>query len=380
MKILVAGDFCDNARVSQLIKDGNYPDLFDGVKEFVTRYDFSIVNFEFPIVTGAINPIIKCGPALKGQAEAIEALKYVGFNVCTLANNHILDQGEGSLIYTKKLLEKSAIKTVGAGKNLSEAEEVLELECKGERVAIVNCCEHEFSVASDNSAGANPLNVIKQYNTIQNCKKNCDYVVVIVHGGIEHYPYPTKRMKETYRFFVDAGANAVINHHQHCYCGYEIYRGKPIFYGLGNFLFDWEGKRNTLWNEGVMVGVTFNKNRDPHVEVLPFDQCNDNPCVVLKDDQENNDFESRSAEKNRIIQDDRLMSSEYQKFVKGQKKEYQLLVEPYDSRLSNGLFNRGLLPSLISKEKLLKLFNYVNCESHQEVMVSVLEDLILGKK
>lgn len=380
MRILITGDFCTQNRVDNVLKQKKYEALFGGVKSTIRSYDYGIVNFEFPIVNGAGKPILKCGPALKGEPEAIDALRYAGFNVCTLANNHVLDQGEDSLVYTKKLLEKSAIKTVGAGRNLGEAEEVLELECEGERIAIVNCCEHEFSIASDNSAGANPLNVIKQYNTIQYCQKNCDYVVVIVHGGIEHFPFPTNRMKETYRFFIDAGANAVINHHQHCYCGYETYKGRPIFYGLGNFLFDWEGKRNTLWNEGVMVGITFEKNKDPQFEVYPFDQSNDEPCVVLKDEKGKKDFEVRNAEKNRIIQDDRLLDYEYQKFVKEQKKEYQLLVEPYDSRLSKGLFNRGLLPSMISKAKLVKLLNYIYCESHQEVMVSVLKDLMLEKK
>jgi poly-gamma-glutamate synthesis protein (capsule biosynthesis protein) len=51
-------------------------------------------------------------------------------------------------------------------------------------------------------------------------------------------------MVETYRFFIEAGADAVVNHHQHCICGYEVYKGKPIFYGLGNFCFDW-AKRST---------------------------------------------------------------------------------------------------------------------------------------
>lgn len=379
MKIIIAGDFCDSTRVSQLIKKGDNPSLFNGVKEIVANYDFSIVNFEFPIVKGTSEPILKCGPALKGQPEAIDAIKYAGFNVCTLANNHILDQGRDALVCTKQLLEDAAIRTVGAGRNLDEAEEVLELECEGERLAIVNCCEHEFSIAGENFAGANPLNIIKQFNAIQRYKKACDYVVVIVHGGIEHYPFPTKRMKETYRFFIDAGASAVINHHQHCYCGYETYKGKPIFYGLGNFLFDWEGKRNSLWNEGVMVGISFEKNKDPQFEVFPFDQCNNEPCVVMKDAEKKKDFEKRNRAKSRIIQNDQLLESEFVSFVASQKKEYQLLIEPYDSRLTKGLFFRGLLPPITSKAKLTKIYNYILCESHQEVMLSVIKDLMTGK-
>ena len=84
----------------------------------------------------------------------------------------------------------------------------------------------------------NPLLPIQQFYKIQEAKENADYVLVIVHGGIEHYQLPTSRMIETYRFFIDAGADAVVNHHQHCYSGYERYKSKPIIYGLGNLLFD----------------------------------------------------------------------------------------------------------------------------------------------
>ena len=145
---------------------------------------------------------------------------------------------------------------VGGGNSLRQASETLYKSIDGHTLAVINCCEHEFSIATETSSGANPLNPIQQYYKIQEARKNADYVLVIVHGGHEHYQLPSPRMKETYRFFVDAGADAVVNHHQHCYSGYEVYNGKPIFYGIGNFLFDREGVRNSIWNEGDMVLLT----------------------------------------------------------------------------------------------------------------------------
>lgn len=379
MKILIAGDYCDNARVSQLIHEKKYYDLFGGVKDVMFLYDYRVVNFEFPIVGGNAAPIQKCGPALKGQPESVAALKEVGINVCTLANNHVLDQGAQCLLDTKKYLEDAGIKTVGAGANKKEASESLILDNKGETAAIINCCEHEFSIASERTAGANPLNVVAQYRSIIKSKKQVDYVIVIVHGGIEHYQYPTRRMKDTYRFFIDAGADAVINHHQHCYCGYEIYNGKPIMYGLGNFLFDWDGKRDSIWNEGAMVGLNLKKDGKSDFEIYPYKQCNESPCVRLMTVDEKRNFAAKSEEINKIIQDDLLLSSIFDKHVDEKKKEYQLLVEPYDTRLTKGLFNRGLLPSRISKAKLTKLYNYIYCESHEGVLLSVLKDLMLRK-
>lgn len=380
MNILVAGDYCDNGRVSKLLKQGHYEGLFADLKEVMSDYDCCVVNFEFPIVINIGRPIKKCGPALKGQPDAIEALKYAGFNVCTLANNHVLDQGTQCLLDTKSRLEDASIKTVGAGANNKEASKVLIFENKGETAAIINCCEHEFSIASESSAGANPLNIVAQYRSIKKAKVQCDYVIVIVHGGIEHFPYPTKRMKETYHFFVDAGADAVINHHQHCYCGYEIYKGKPIYYGLGNFLFDWEGKRNSIWNRGCMVGLSLTKGANPSYTLYPYTQCDDQPGVFLMKENEREQFLSESEHINAVIQNDELLEDEFNKHVASKMKEYSLLVEPYDSRLTRGLYNRGLMPSAISMSKLTKLYNFILCESHYEVMLAVLKGLMKRMK
>lgn len=118
MKILIAGDFCDRYRVSDKIIEGLYCFLFDEVKPIIEEADYSIVNFEFPIVLNEGEPIPKCGPNLKGQEKSIDAIKYAGFNVCTFANNHILDPGEKYCIDTKRLLEDAGINNVGAGKEI----------------------------------------------------------------------------------------------------------------------------------------------------------------------------------------------------------------------------------------------------------------------
>lgn len=74
-------------------------------------------------------------------------------------------------MFTKELIDKSGINTVGAGKNVTEAGEILYLKFKDESVAIINCCEHEFSIATHTTAGANPLNPIQQFYKIQDAKK-----------------------------------------------------------------------------------------------------------------------------------------------------------------------------------------------------------------
>lgn len=106
MKILIAGDFCQRFRTIKKIEDKEFSSMFDAIKPIVNECDVKIVNFEFPIVVEKSKPIKKIGPTLKGTINAVDAIKYAGFNVCTLANNHILDQGDSCCIETKNLLEK----------------------------------------------------------------------------------------------------------------------------------------------------------------------------------------------------------------------------------------------------------------------------------
>lgn len=175
MKVLIAGDYCEKYRVSEYISMGDYASMFDDVKPIINKADISIVNFEFPVVQNDAKPITKCGPNLKGQPKAVEAIKYAGFKVCTLANNHILDQGEECCMNTKFLLEKAGIYTVGVGENLHDASKILYITHGEGTIAIINCCEHEFSIATETSVGANPLNLIRQFYKIQEAHKNADF-------------------------------------------------------------------------------------------------------------------------------------------------------------------------------------------------------------
>ena len=376
MKILVAGDYCQRYRIDEEIRNHNYEKLFESIVPEINKADFRIVNYEFPVVISEdrANPINKCGPNLRGTKESIEAIKNAGFNICTLANNHILDQGEGCCLDTIQLLQEAGIKTVGAGKNVEAASEILYIKKDEETVAIINCCEHEFTIATETSAGANPLNPIQQYYKILEARKNADYVLVIVHGGHEHYQFPSPRMKELYRFFIEVGADAVVNHHQHCYSGYEIYNGKPIFYGLGNFLFDDPNKRNGIWNEGFMVTLTFGGN-EVQYELIPYRQCNSLAKVELLSEGELHEFTSSINDINSVILNDKLLKLQHENWINATKEVYEIQFTPWKSRITKGLFHRGLLPSFIDENKKQALINFIECEAHHDKTVYILKNL-----
>lgn len=364
MKVLIAGDFCDCNRVKTAISEENYSLMFDGIKDVVQQADVRIVNFEFPIVERVGKPIKKCGPNLIGQKKAIDAIKYAGFNVCTLANNHILDQGEQCCIDTKRLLENAGIQTVGVGNNLQEASKVLYIEHDGETLAIINCCENEFSIATNETSGAYPLSPVKQYYQIKDARAKADYVLVIVHGGHEHFQLPSLRMKSTYHFLIDVGADAVVNHHQHCYSGYEFYQGKPIFYGLGNFLFDNFGERR-LWTDGFMMLINTKLHSQDSLSFFPYIQCLEKPTVVLCNDDDKHSFYKRISDLNNVIMDDSLLEKALEEYYQKFSQSELSILEPYFSKISSKLFDMGLLPSCVEK-KLPLIMNHIFCESHAD--------------
>lgn len=374
MKIIVAGDFAPRARLAKQIEERKFSEVFpEDVRKVIKSADFSFVNFESPVAEEGYQPIPKCGPNLKCTPEAAEAVRYAGFTGVTMANNHILDYGPEGLRKSIECCKDQCLDVVGVGENLSEAEKILYLEKEGKKLAIINCCEHEFSIASDTTAGANPLNPIRQYYAIQEAKKQADYVLVIVHGGHEHFQLPSPRMQETYRFFVDAGADAVVNHHQHCYSGYEVYNSKPIFYGLGNFCFDWEGRTSGIWTEGYLVCINLVGNVSISFELFPYQQYASIPSICLLQDYEQNLFNDSIDSFNQIISDEQHLHGIVGKYY-SDCMNYELdRLEPYDKVWQYILYHRGLLPRVINNNKRKSILSHIMCESHLDKLIYALK-------
>ena len=376
MRVLVAGDFCPRGRLSSPIKSGDYEAVFAEVRKIISFADWSVVNFESPVASAEAIPIDKCGGHLRCHQNAVKAIKYAGFDCVTLANNHFLDYGEIGVKETLKTLDADDVEHVGGGMNLDEAAQILYKEINGQRLAVINCCEHEFSIATEHTAGSNPLNPINQYYAIQKARRYADRVLIIVHGGHEYFQLPSPRMIEVYRFFIDAGADAVVNHHQHCFSGYEVYKGKPIFYGIGNFCFDHPIHRNGKWTEGYMVMIDFSDDL-PSFDLFPYQQCANSASVEMLD---NNAFADQLNYLNYIIATPALLEEKVKAFYTSTSSQYMSIFEPFYNRFFMAAKNRGLIPSLIGKKRRLAAADYVGCESHRERLIWTLSPLGVAKK
>lgn len=370
MKTLIAGDFCPRARGQELVDLGVFDDKFIGIPELTVDSDFSIINFETNISTANSKPIIKNGPCLTTNENSLNLIKYLGFNVVTLANNHFFDYGQDAVENTIRCLDSSGIKHVGGGKNISDAKKTLFLEKNGETLAIINACEHEFSIATDEHGGSYGVDPVQIFYDIQNAKKSADYILVVIHGGHEYFQLPSIRMQEWYRFFVDSGADAVINHHQHCFSGMEVYKNKPIYYGLGNFFFDKQGqKEKTIWNEGILVELNLSKDSITH-KAIPFEQSIDKATVNLNINKE--EFYTKFLELCEIIEDKNTLCNQIQKFYYKGAKNIISSFQPYYSNVLKFAYSHNLLPSLISRNKFLSILNRIDCEAHHEKLKFIL--------
>ena len=220
MKILIAGDFCPYGRVKDALNNHSFNALFSDVKEVINKSsDYSIVNLECPILKTPSKSISKVGPALYTTPDAIDALKYMGFNCVTMANNHIYDYGETGLKDSISVCQNNGIDVVGVGDNSLDAQRVLYKKINDANIAVINCCEHEFSIAGAEHSGANAFDLVNLFYNIKEARTKADYIIVIYHGGNEGWNLPTPSMKKHFRGIIDFGADAVICHHQHCMGG-----------------------------------------------------------------------------------------------------------------------------------------------------------------
>lgn len=371
IKILVAGDFVPQDRTTVQIDVKDFSCLSE-VQPYARDADYAVLNFESPVVTRKAKKIDKTGPNLRCSKWAMQCVSKAGFNCVTLANNHFRDQGQVGVEDTLSSCQKYGVDYVGGGMNLVDAGGFLVKNIKGLRLAILNFCENEWSIAGIDYGGSNPLDPVRNYRSIREARNKADYVMVIVHGGIEAYQYPTPRMVDTYRFFIDAGADVVVNHHQHCFSGYETYHDKPIFYGLGNFCFDRKGQRGSIWNEGYMVELLLSDNLiDFHI--IPYIQCAESPKVILMDKERKECFKETMDRINKVIRSEELLYLQFQKKIDAIYESRLLALEPFTCKFIRILQRKHLFPRLVRREQLKSMLMRVCCESNRETLIGVLK-------
>jgi len=376
IKILIGGDLCPFGSNVPMFENGDVDALFHDLLVEFRRAELSIVNLECPLVLES-SPIEKIGPTLGASDSCINAISKANIGVLNLANNHIMDHGTKGLKHTLESCKKSGIVHVGAGENLDAAKEILILEIKGVRVAILAVAEHEFSIATKTSCGANPLDVINFVRNVRGRRHEFDYLIVLLHGGNEVYPYPRPSLMDTCRFFVEEGANAVICQHTHCPGCHETYGDGHIVYGQGNLIFEPLSKHDKSWHEGFLVILQIDPDCKSRMEIIPYVQSDTHPGARRMQENEEKEFRRVLEQRSQSILGEGFVEEQWRKFCRKKRRRY--LNSIYGDSLAVRLATKfHLFQYFYSKQSLLRKLALIRCESHREVLMKVLSDDLTG--
>ena len=211
--------------------------LFDAVRDVLARAEVLFGNHE-SVVLPAGFPVEAIDPrGLVSFRDSSEALRRAGFDVVSLANNHVLDGGTVGLDHTRETLERAGIVTVGAGRTQQEAAALRVLEHGGLRLGFLAYAEDSNYSLSTTGPGYAYYERERVLADIAAARHGVDALVVSVHADLEFRATPSPARREAFRAFAAAGATVVLGHHPHVPQGVELVGGSLIAYSLGNFLF-----------------------------------------------------------------------------------------------------------------------------------------------
>lgn len=380
MKIIIGADLVPTKSNEELFASGNAEVLVGKeLLELLSASDtYSVFNLETPLCDFT-NPILKNGPNLSAPTSTISGYTALGVKLLTLANNHILDQGEQGLESTLHTLKINNIPYLGVGKDLEEAIKPYIFDFSNRKVGIYACVEHEFSVSTDKKMGANPFEPLETFEHIEVLKEKCDYVIVLYHGGKEHYRYPSPNLQKVCRKLVDKGADLVVCQHSHCVGCEEKYGNGTIVYGQGNFLFD--HNESEFWQTSLLVDISSNFE----ITYIPLVKCGNKVRVANAEVAEEimNGFSARSEE----IKCSEFVSKEYARFAEDKIDNYLIsfstiryksLLFRVLNKLTGYRLGKYVVNKKYKKHKLLALQNYIECEAHRELLLEAIRNRIKG--
>jgi poly-gamma-glutamate capsule biosynthesis protein CapA/YwtB (metallophosphatase superfamily) len=238
------------------------------VRSLLSDADLALANFENPAPNDfAYHPT---GFTFSADPALIEGVKDAGFDWVSLANNHIRNYGGQGILDTMANLDQWGIAHSGAGANLTDARKASFFQVGGITVAILgyDTIRPDFA-ATATRAGTNEMSPARVKADIAAARAaGADFVIVFPHWGIEYAAQTTAKQRALAHAAVDAGADLVIGSHPHWAGGVEVYKGVPIFYCLGDFVFDIDASEQTL--EGILPELTFEGTHLVQVRMDPY--------------------------------------------------------------------------------------------------------------
>ena len=278
LRIVITGDLLLDRGIRQKIDMVGVDALFSPtIDSLFHSSNYVIANLECPVTK--IRERVFKRFIFRGEPEWLPTLRRHGITHLNLANNHSIDQGRRGLLDTQEQIKKAGMIPIGAGKNMEEAAEPVLISTSPRHVWIVSSLrlplENFLYLPQKAWVSQESIDsLIMRVKRLRATDKNCS-ILLILHWGWEHHFKATPQQREDAHNLIDAGADAIVGHHSHTLQTIETYRGKPIYYGIGNFIFD---QRKPMNSRACLVELSITAEKCK-AKALPIEIKNCTPYL-----------------------------------------------------------------------------------------------------
>ena len=275
LKFLFFGDTMLDRYVKTIIERNRVDYIFSDLKavNFFDNRDLISANLEGAVTNGGehYKPIHSNDFAF--SPEVIDSIKDYGFNFFSISNNHLSDQGDIGIKETETNLSALGINYSGCRDGLVDECSVRIVEINGKKIGMLGL-----------SMVYSKLDLDKLSDTVNNLAKETDLIFANVHWGIEYVHQFNQQQQIFAHKLIDLGVDIIVGHHPHVVQGMEMYKNKPIFFSLGNFVFDQYFSQAT--QTGLALGMEL---KDDNLSILfhPFKSNITKPILLTDDDKSN---------------------------------------------------------------------------------------------
>ncbi len=238
--VVFAGDAMMDGSVKRAIHRWGPDFPFRNVKKEVSRADLAVVNLETSVTQANRKDDVQLFN-FKSDPSSLDGISHAGFDLVSMANNHVLDYMETGLFDTFRNIKRHRLSYVGAGMNEREAYSARTFVRNGKTIKIAAFARflpsENWFAHGDHPGVAEAYQSERVMKAIARERAGADYLIVFMHWGVEKNNHPEAWQRDMARKMIDAGADAIVGSHPHVLQGFEFYKDKPIAYSIGNFLF-----------------------------------------------------------------------------------------------------------------------------------------------
>ena len=371
-RIVIVGDLFPTENNEIYFEKGDINLLFGKqICQLFQESDLTICNLEGALTDRPDNSR-KTGPVKVAPTSTVEAYKRLGIDYCMLANNHATDGGHQGMLDTMQTLDNAGIKYIGAGKNENGIVRSFVQVVGGMSIGFYNVSETMYNKPTKNTAGAWLYDEYVVCRELEQLKKDCDYLIVIYHGGIEKFHYPSPETRKRFHRMADCGADMILSQHTHCVGCEENYNGSYLLYGQGDFLL--KNFAPGLTDSGLIIELVVENGRIELKKHLV--NSVDNLFVRYNEQQDLTDFHERSKN----VNDEDYVYKQLQKFC---DKELRLYLTAFKSPSKLRLRIKRFFPGVYKKwlyryreKDLMFALHTLRSEQNRETAIVGLEDLL----